>query len=417
MNNTKLKLVSVAVATALGLAACGENTTALTPGKTTSGVISGFGSVFVNGVEYDTGGASVSLDGTASTESDLKVGMVVTLSGEVDPNGLTGIASSISFTDETEGFVTAVYDAGTGTMGIMGQTVHITTDTLFDSDVPGTAAPTAASLVVGDSVEVSGFSSGNGDIYATRIALKPAKQAGEEIELKGVVANSLAGSFKLGNLTVSYDNTTTMEVGNGIVDGLYVEVKFLNDTNTLANLGGASPALLASKIELEDDGKKGEQGKEGEEAELQGKVTAIDLANNKFMLNGQMVYITDATKYEDGVSNSSSDIVAGGNVEVEGMYNVEGDLVAEKVHFGSDEADIIETSGTVISYDATAKVISFTETGTLATVQVTVDNMTIVKDDSAAADRYFNASKLVAGDLIEVKYDGTTMLATRLDLQ
>lgn len=415
MKNMKLKVITVAVAAALGLAACGSNTSnpALTGGKTTSGVITGFGSVFVNGVEYDTGGASVSMDGASSAESNLKVGMVVSLVGSVDANGTTGIASTISFADETQGFVTTAYDATAKTIGVMGQTVHITTDTIFDSDDSGKTVPTsAASLLVGDTVEVSGFSSGTGDIYATRIAYKPGT---EDIELKGVVSGAVANtSFMLGGLTISYDTNTSMNVGSGIVDGMYVEVKFPKGTVSAANFvpGGS---LIASSIETEGDGKKGEQGSEGEEAELQGKITAVDLANNMFMLNGQMITISAETKYEDGTFQTSQDLVAGSKVEVEGSYNTTGNLLAEKVHFGSNEADIMETSGTFVSYDATTKIVTFTEATPPATVTVTVDNMTIVKDDSTTADRYFNASKLVAGDMIEVKYDNGSKLATRLE--
>lgn len=417
MKNAKLKLVSVAVAAALGLAACGSNTSnpALNGGKTTSGVITGFGSVFVNGVEYDTTSTSVDMDGVASAESNLKVGMVVNVNGTVDANGVTGTAASISFADETEGFVTTAYDSVAGTIGVMGQTVHITKETIFDSDDSTQAAPSASSLVVGDSVEVSGFSSGSGDIYATRIALKPAKQLGDEIELKGVISGAATNSFTLGGLTITYDSSTTLNVGSGIANGLFVEVKFVYDANTLSSLNAASPSLLASKIEMEGDGKKGEQGSEGEEAELQGTVTAVDLTNNMFMLNGQMVGLNAETQYEDGSTNTSADLTAGGKVEVEGTYDANGDMVATKVHFSSNEADIVETSGTFVAYDATNKVVTFTETGTSAQIQVTVDNMTMVKDDSATADRYFNASKLAAGDMIDVDYDSTSMLATQLE--
>ncbi len=42
-----------------------------------SGTITGFGSVFVNGVEIETTGAQISIDDISSVESDLKVGMKV----------------------------------------------------------------------------------------------------------------------------------------------------------------------------------------------------------------------------------------------------------------------------------------------------------------------------------------------------
>ena len=42
-----------------------------------SGAVTGFGSIFVNGVEFDTSGASITMGGISVSESDLKLGMVV----------------------------------------------------------------------------------------------------------------------------------------------------------------------------------------------------------------------------------------------------------------------------------------------------------------------------------------------------
>ncbi|MDH4276140.1 MAG: DUF5666 domain-containing protein [Gammaproteobacteria bacterium] len=368
-------------------------------------------------VEYDTTNASVAMEGASSAESNLKVGMVVKLVGSVDANGTTGVASSIGFSDEAEGLVTGVFvpDAAgstTGALKVMGQTVYITKDTLLDSDISGTPAPTAAGLVIGDWVEVSGYSAADGKIYATRIALKT---AGTEVELKGVVSllDSVAKHFMLGALLVNYDTSTTGSALTGLADGLYVEVKF-PVAGALTGLQLATPTLLASKIDIEDDGKKGEQGAESEEGEVQGKITSA-LAGSVFTLNGQSITVDINTKYEDGKTNSTADIVVGLKAEVEGKYNANGDLVATKVHFGHDEASIMEKSGTFTSYDAASHNLVFAPTGGGPAITTIVNNMTIVKDDSAAADRYFNASKLVAGNTIEIKYDAATFIVTRLE--
>ena len=60
------------------------------------GTITGFGSVFVNGVEFDTSGASITVDGTPASESDLGIGMVVAVEGAFNENGLTGKADRIT---------------------------------------------------------------------------------------------------------------------------------------------------------------------------------------------------------------------------------------------------------------------------------------------------------------------------------
>ena len=46
----------------------------------TSGTITGFGSIFVNGVEYETGnGTTYLVDDSEGAETDLRVGQVVTI--------------------------------------------------------------------------------------------------------------------------------------------------------------------------------------------------------------------------------------------------------------------------------------------------------------------------------------------------
>lgn len=57
------------------------------------GPITGFGSIFVNGVEFQTSGATIIIDGSPASEGDLKKGMVVTVQGTID--GDTGIATTI----------------------------------------------------------------------------------------------------------------------------------------------------------------------------------------------------------------------------------------------------------------------------------------------------------------------------------
>ena len=68
--NEKLKIttVSLAIAGVIGLTACGgggsgsDSSTATTGSMITSGVVTGFGSVFVDGVEFETDSSSFSLD-------------------------------------------------------------------------------------------------------------------------------------------------------------------------------------------------------------------------------------------------------------------------------------------------------------------------------------------------------------------
>ncbi len=77
-------------------------------GVTSSGSINGFGSIFVNGVEFDTDSAEILINGKPASEEELRLGMVVLVSGTVDDNGTTGTASQVIFDQEVEGPVEAI---------------------------------------------------------------------------------------------------------------------------------------------------------------------------------------------------------------------------------------------------------------------------------------------------------------------
>src|SRR6266849_192945 len=68
--------------TLFALASCGGGSSGTGgSGVTTFGKITGFGSVIVNGVEFSTSGAMILRDDVPVTQGDLRVGMVVTVSG------------------------------------------------------------------------------------------------------------------------------------------------------------------------------------------------------------------------------------------------------------------------------------------------------------------------------------------------
>ena len=269
--NKQLKITAIALAitSITGLTACGggsgdsdnTNSTTGTSSSTTSGVVTGFGSIFVDGVEFETDSSSFSLDDGddgPEDEDGLAVGMVVTVTGTVNADGITGTAEHIEFDDELEGIVNAsnVGADGTGTMTVMGQTVVISTTTIFESDVAGISG--ADLVVAGNIVEVSGFSSGDGTVYATRLEVKLAAHSGEEIELNGIITNLTDTTFDLGGLTVDFSTAMFDDhiPDSTLSEGLYVEVKSI--------AGFVDGDLIASEIELEDDGDMDLDGDDGD---------------------------------------------------------------------------------------------------------------------------------------------------------
>lgn len=399
MNSFRISLASLAVFSALGITACQESANESTPAATAapaivSGVITNFGSIFVNGVEYETGSSSVSLDGSPASEADLKIGMFVTLDATINADGSTGVAKTVSFADEVEGVVGTVNIAadGTGTLVVMGQTVTIDANTAFESKVSTIAS--IDQLAVGNIVEISGFSSGTGSILATRVEVKKSQRTNADtVSLKGLIANldATAGTFTIGGLTISYDANTLLEhaPSTGLANGLFVEVKSTLGTN-------GSGQLIASKIELKGGGKKGLKVEKDKHMELEGIVTAATIDGSSFMLNGQTIQLVSTTEYKGGTKDK---IVVGVRLKVEVSTDADGNVVATEVKFASEGN--IRFEGTLDAVDTANNTV------TIMGQVIKLTNSTIAQDKRDEGEhravRYFGVKDLLVGQRVKIR--------------
>lgn len=136
--------MAISMATALTLSACSSSDTN-TPNDTgfvSTGTITGFGSVYVNGVKFETDSATFDVDGVSGTQDDLAIGMKVDVMGTINADGVTGTATSIDFDEELQGPVSdiTVGDGQTRSFTVLGSTVIIdSNDTNFDDDKIGRA--------------------------------------------------------------------------------------------------------------------------------------------------------------------------------------------------------------------------------------------------------------------------------------
>lgn len=420
MHIKQFLLNSIALSIVLGLTACGGGSGSSNTGSgntsnnaskdsSTSGTITAFGSIYVNGVEYDTDNAAVYIEDEAANESDLRVGMNV-----VVVKSRPGVADKVYFDDNLEGIVIANnITAGntTGTLNIMGQTVTIDNDTIFESEVA--AITTYAQISAGNIVEVSGGANGNGNVTATRLEVKSVDLAiylsthPSGIELKGLVSNHnvTKQTFDIGGMTITYAGAVLKDLPNGISNGLYLEVKSIQGLNVLNQ-------LVASKIELESDNSI-PNGNEGDEYEEEGDITAM--SDTSITVNNRIFQLNDATKYEEGTKNS---LVMGARVEVVGAFDNNGQLIATKVAI-EDQAVTIELRGAIATITVTG-----TNTGTITLIDgsvILVTNNTIMHDSrnvGVMPDTSFNLTALAQGNYIEARVvnnsDGT-YTAIRLD--
>ena len=309
-----------------------------------SGPITGFGSVFVSGNEYDTRSTSMTVDGKSGSQSDLRKGMVVLVNATVthgyginDPPQRT--ASTLLYEDTVEGIVQSVAPDGSNLV-VLGQTVTITTTTTIDATIPG---QNVLNLVPGrDLVEVSGFVTGNGTIIGTFIDMKTEPP---DYEVKGFIKNYDATSktFEIGSLTVDYRDADLTEMpsqSSNAWNGLLVDVR----GNQVSSGGPGSHGIrmTATKVKLEEFDLN-----DSEDVEAEGFVTQV-LGQGDFFLGNLHVQTFPGTTFEDGTLN---DILVGAHLEVQGSL-VGGIVNATKVEF-EGETELLANVATVNSGDNT----------------------------------------------------------------
>jgi len=393
----KLRFGVVAIFSSfMTLSACGgggggSSDASASNSRSTTGPITAFGSVYVNGNRYVTDNADVYIEDELADESDLRVGMMVTV--VEDSNG---DAASVSFNDDLEGIVTRV-DTAAGTIDVMGQTVTVTNETIFESDVASITNP--SQIQAGNIIEVSGYSSGTGAILATRIEVKAVDLASylstnpEGIEVKGVVMghSAAASEFNLGSMTVDYSGAVLSDLPAGIDNGIYVEVKSTQGLD-------AADRLIAARVEREGDGSIEHEGDENEEYEFSGIIMAVGA--DTITVNSQVVTITEDTEIEN---DGQGPLAVGDEVEIEAYFDNNGDLIATEIEREEADSSQLELMGTIDTITSTD-----TNIGTITMVDGTVilvNNDTLMhdsQDQGVMPDIRFNLSDLMSGDYIEV---------------
>lgn len=146
------------------LAGIGSGGTGQVAGSFSTGPISGFGSVIVNGVKYDDSAASVADDaGRTRRLGELGLGMIVEIEGTVDAAAGTGTARAIRIVGQLAGTVASL-DAAAGRFVVLGVVVQTDASTVWSS------AAGLAGLGVGGPVEAWGFADpSTGMLRASRV--------------------------------------------------------------------------------------------------------------------------------------------------------------------------------------------------------------------------------------------------------
>jgi len=391
-----------AMALSLAIVACGGGysggtTPAQNFGPTATtvavGTITGFGSVHLNGLKFETTSATIKIDGASGVQDDLHVGEVIEVKGHHDAASGKDIADEIEFHANIKGPVGAV-DAAAGTLVVLGQSVTVSADTSFDDSI---TPASLAGIQVGDILEISGMPAADGTLHATRIEKEP---AGTTFQVIGTAASTdaTAKTLKINALVVDFSAATLVDFpATGPKDGDLVEA-----SGTTVDSAGV---LQATRLEL----RTGKEIKPDADAklEVEGLITRFVSATD-FDVAGRPVTTSSSTVFEGGTAN---DLALNVRVEAEGAVDASGVLSATKIQIGHPAED--RMSGMVDAVDATAGTVKILGT------TVSVDAMTRFEDHTAAHIQTFSLANVQAGDWLEIRgvtsATGDSVKASRVD--
>jgi hypothetical protein len=342
-----------------------------------TGTITGFGSIFVNGVHFQTSAATIRKNGQMVAQSELAVGEIARVKGSMDDHG-GGNCESVDVDNNVIGAIAAI-DAANSTLTVLGQTVKVNAGTSFSMNIqPGDIT----GLAVGDFVEVSGMTDANSAIAATRITRKASPGTLQVIGAASSV-DTAAHTFKINALIVNY-STATLEgfTGGQPKNGDAVEVR-----GTAFN--GTTTTLTATRVELQST----DHNAAGDDRDLEreGLITRF-VSPTDFDVAGKPVTTSSTTTFRNG---TAADLALNTKVEVEGKLNSAGVLVADKVEFHHNGGVALRANVTAVN--ATASTI------TVLGVQITINANTRLEDKTSAHVEKFSLADISSGDTVEVR--------------
>ncbi len=357
------------------------------------GTILAFSSVVINGTKLDLDSETeVFVDGQVATENDLKIGYVIRVETDFDE----GIAKRIDYVETVRGPLTTAPsinpDTLDGTLNVLGQIVTTNSTTVFDGITDLTT------LSVGDVLDISGVRDSNRAIVAHYLVIKPPPVA--EYRLVGKIESLSPTTFAIGNLTINYASADTGGLSGGIpVAGAEVRV-----VGSAGNFDSGSSAIVADQI---GDSLLSFNFEVDDAIEIEGVVTQFTSISD-FEVNGLRVDGENA-EIEDG---EASDIALNSLIEVEGVIDEAGVLVANKLEIEQiNVTHSFRIEAPVDSVDATSKTL------VVLGITIQVDGKTQLEDESDIEIDEFSLQDLSSGDWVEVRgfVDDSDIFASRVE--
>ncbi len=276
-----------------------------------TGSITSFGSVFMNGMEFFTDSqvapgfvtmkTFMGMDNSSMMDRDLfHVGMVVTIHHGPNDNN----AQQIEYQNNLQGRIAA---KNSNTLTVLGQTVVVS-----DADF--------AKFNLNAIVEVSGFVDSAGRIRASYIAMVPCSMmmgmcTAGQFEVKGYVSDFSSSGFRLGPLPGGAGTTVAVSfapaVGAGLADGMYVQVVTIDPQPVSGSITATQINKLTPRTVFPEKAM----------VDLEGLVTAPPSGSENvftFAVEGKRVQTDGATQYVGGTAaNLQPDV----RLQVQGTEN------------------------------------------------------------------------------------------------
>jgi Domain of unknown function (DUF5666) len=292
------------------------------------GAITGFGSILVNGKAFDERFASVSDEEGPRTLADLKLGMVVQVTGHVSSDGKAS-ADTIKFDSKLRGPISAI-ENNTTTLTILGQKVKITNHTVLDRAF---ATLGLGSFKVGDVLEVHGYLNPvDNTLQATLIELP--SRAVSVYKLSGLVSNI--------NIT-----ERTMQVGTETIDLSSLSDEFIS----VLMVGSFARLTLIPNAP---------QGTQGWAIRTLGAEYSNSTSQSIAEVEGVVTQVTSSTEFKlnNTPVDTRSAVLPGGGVKVGDIVNVKGELVNGRLIATEvrqvPPITLIEVSGLISQIDKTS---------------------------------------------------------------
>lgn len=356
---------------------------------TSSGVVTKLGSIYVNGVHFNTDNAEVYIDGELTSSEALAQGMVVEVEGTAGESAGDAIANKVNFNYLVTGAINSIQVDSNNMLylSLPGYEVIVPENTIFS----GTDYD---NLSVDDIIAVSGLEMDSSTIYASQI-----KSAGEAdyTSLLGQVTelNTNNRTFLINDVIIAYGqaemlSTTTL---NNLQAGELIQVRgyLARDENVLS----AQTLTKVKRPAYDNRVTVAQEGFIADYASIQ-----------SFRVNGVLIDASNAEFFGGEASQLHNRL----RVSVKGVFK-DNFLYAQEVRMILPSN--FKTTGRIDSVDLAQK------TFRVADFEFKIEWFTVFDDAETFSNRYFNLADLRIGDQVEIyaRQMGFSWMATTVRRQ